>query len=439
MQTNNKGIDMIDALDQISREKGIDKELIFETIEASLVSACRKHYGANQNIKVVMDRGTGEVNVFVQKEVKEKAVDDQHEISVENARAINPAYNIGDFAEVAVTPKNFGRIAAQTAKQVVMQKFREAEREILFNEFIAKEKEIVTGIVQRKEHRNVIIGLGKIDSCLPPNEQIAGENLVLQSRVKVYVTEVKQTSKGPLINVSRNRPELVKRLFEQEVPEVQDGTVIIKSISREAGSRTKISVFSRRSGVDPVGACVGLNGSRVNIVVSELNGEKIDIIPYNEDPRVYIASALSPSKVVDVITDEYDMTARVVVPNHQLSLAIGREGQNARLAAKLTGWKIDIKSESQMKETVLDEYEDDDYDGNYEDGGEYDDDYDEDDYGDEYDDEYDDDYDAEYDDDYAEDAANGYEGVEEYGEGVGNGDETDDGADLNNPEPVNPQ
>ena len=429
MQTNNKGIDMIDALDQIAKEKGIDKELIFETIEASLVSACRKHYGANQNIKVVMNRDTGEVNVFVQKEVKETVANDQQEISLENARDISPAYNVGDFAEVAVTPKNFGRIAAQTAKQVVMQKFREAEREILFNEFIAKEKEIVTGIVQRKEHRNVIIGLGKIDSCLPPNEQIAGENLTLQSRVKVYVTEVKQTSKGPLINVSRNRPELVKRLFEQEVPEVQDGTVIIKSISREAGSRTKISVFSRRSGVDPVGACVGLNGSRVNIVVSELNGEKIDIIPYNEDPRVYIASALSPSKVVDVITDEYDMTARVIVPNHQLSLAIGREGQNARLAAKLTGWKIDIKSENQMKQSLLDEYEEDDYDGEYEDGeydDDYDDDYDEDDYGDDYDDEYDDGYD------------DGYTGETE-GRADGDEDAAPEANDMETaPEPANP-
>ena len=433
MQANGKETALIDALNQIAKERGIDKQLIYETIEASLVSACKKHYGAGQNIRVAMDRTTGAVEVFIQKEVVETVSDEQLEISLEKAHQINELLRVGDICEISVTPKDFGRIAAQTAKQVVMQKFREAERELIYNEFITKEKEIITGIVQRKEHRNIIVGLGKIDACLPPNEQILREDLALQARIKVYVTEVKQTSKGPQISVSRNRPELVKRLFENEVPEVGDGTVIIKSISREAGSRSKISVYSRRDGVDPVGACVGPNGSRVNIVVSELKGEKIDIIPYNEDPAAYIASALSPSKVVEVLTNERDMTARVIVPDHQLSLAIGKEGQNARLAAKLTGWKIDIKSETQAKELEYEEYEDDydeeydDYDEEYDDGydEEYDDDYDE-----EYDGEYDDGYDGEYDNGEYESRADApeAENAEAVGEpDDGTGEEPDDG------------
>ena len=413
MGANVRETDLIDALNQIAKEKGIDKELIYETIEASLVSACRKHYGGAQNIKVAMNEATNVFEVFIQKEVKMTVTDESTEISIEKAREINPSYNEGDVCDIQVTPKNFGRIAAQTAKQVVMQKFREAERELIYNEFITKEKEIVTGIVQRKEHKNVVIGLGRIDANLPYNEQITREDLTLQTRVKVYVLEVKQTSKGPQITVSRARPELVKRLFEQEVPEVSDGTVIIKAISREAGSRTKISVYSRRDGVDPVGACVGPNGSRVNIIVQELKGEKIDIIPYNEDPAAYIASSLSPSKVVEVITNEKEMTARVIVPDHQLSLAIGKEGQNARLAAKLTGWKIDIKSETQSKEAAYedeydDEYadEDDEYDDDYDDeyDGEYDGEYDDEEYEDDYDEEYDGEYD-EYDEEYENDNA----------------------------------
>ena len=418
MQANSRDSDLIGALNQIAKEKGIDKTLIFETIEASLVSACKKHYGSGQNISVAMDRETGAVRVFIQKEVVETVTDDQTEINVENARKYNPDYNAGDICDISVTPKDFGRIAAQTAKQVVMQKFREAERELLYNEFITKEKEIVTGIVHRKEHKNIIVGLGRADASLPPGEQIPREDLPLQTRIKVYVLEVKQTSKGPQISVSRSRPELVKRLFEQEVPEVSDGTVIIKSISREAGSRTKISVYSRRSGVDPVGACVGPNGSRVNIIVTELRGEKIDIIPYNEEPAAYIASALSPSKVVQVITNERNMTARVIVPDNQLSLAIGKEGQNARLAAKLTGWKIDIKSETQAKEKEFEEY--DEYDEEYDD--EYDEEYD--DYDDEEYDEYDDDYDEDYEeydeeyDDYGDDYEEG-EYDENYAESAG--------------------
>ncbi len=343
--------EFIDALNQIEKEKGIDKEIIFEAIETSLVSACKKNFGTSQNVKVVIDRESGNVEVFAQKEVVEEVEDTQIHISLEDAKKIDPNYELGDLVDFVVTPKNFGRISAQTAKQVVVQKFREAEREILFNQYIDKEKDIVTGIVQRKERKNIIVQLGKIDALMPPNEQIPGEEYVFADRVKVYVVEVKQTTKGPQIYVSRTHPELVKRLFEQEVPEVHDGIVEIKSIAREAGSRTKIAVYSKDPNVDAVGACVGQNGYRVNVIVSELNGEKIDIINWSEDPKKYIAAALSPSKVIDVAVNEEEQSAKIVVPDHQLSLAIGKEGQNARLSAKLTGWKIDIKSESQAKAT----------------------------------------------------------------------------------------
>jgi len=341
--------EFIDALNQIEKEKGIDKEIIFEAIETSLVSACKKNFGTSQNVKVVIDRESGNVEVFALKEVVEEVEDTQLHISLEDAKKIDPNYQLGDFVEFIVTPKNFGRISAQTAKQVVVQKFREAEREILFNQYIEKEKDIVTGIVQRHERKNVIVQIGKIDALMPPNEQIPGEFYETNQRVKVYVVEVKQTTKGPQIYVSRTHPELVKRLFEQEVPEVHDGIVEIKSIAREAGSRTKIAVYSKDPNVDAVGACVGQNGYRVNVIVSELHGEKIDIINWNEDPKKYIAQALSPSKVIDVVVNEEEQSAKIVVPDHQLSLAIGKEGQNARLSAKLTGWKIDIKSESQAK------------------------------------------------------------------------------------------
>ncbi len=343
--------EFIDALNQIEKEKGIDKEIIFEAIETSLVSACKKNYGGSQNIKVEIDRETGNVEVFLQKEVVEEVEDDQNQIALEDAKKVNPNYEIGDFVDYVVTPKNFGRISAQTAKQVVVQKFREAEREILFNQYVDKEKDIVTGIIQRKERKNVIVQLGKIDAFMPPNEQIPGEEYNFAERIKVYVVEVKQTTKGPQIYVSRTHPELVKRLFEQEVPEVHDGIVEIKSIAREAGSRTKIAVYSKDPNVDAVGACVGQNGYRVNVIVSELNGEKIDIINWSEDPKKYIAAALSPSKVVDVVVNEEEQSAKIVVPDHQLSLAIGKEGQNARLSAKLTGWRIDIKSETQAAAT----------------------------------------------------------------------------------------
>ncbi len=300
-----------------------------------------------------MDRTTGDVQVFAQKEVVEEVTDPFLQISLADVRAINPVYAVGDIVDIVVTPRNFGRISAQTAKQVVVQKFREAEREKLFNEYIVKERDIDTGIVQRTDRKNVVISLGKIDAILPQNEQIPGEQYNFNDRMKVYIVEVKQTTKGPQITVSRTHVELVKRLFELEVPEVYDGTVEIKNISREAGSRTKLAVHAKNENVDPVGACVGQNGSRVNVIVNELQGEKIDIITWSSDPASFIASALSPSKVVavEIVKTDTEQVARVVVPDSQLSLAIGKEGQNVRLAARLTGWKIDIKSESQARLT----------------------------------------------------------------------------------------
>ncbi len=343
--------EFIEALHLIEKEKGIDKEIIFEAIEASLVSACKKNFGSNQNIKVMIDRESGNVACYAQREVVEEVLDEQNEISLAAARVLNPEYQIGDVVDLEVTPRDFGRVAAQTAKQVVVQKFREAEREILYNQYITKEREVVTAIVQRRERRNIIVQMGKIDAVLAANEQIPGEQYNFMERLKVYVLEVKQTPKGPQIYVSRTHPELVKRLFEQEVPEVHDGTVEIKSIAREAGSRTKIAVYSKNENVDALGACVGQNGCRVNVIVNELGGEKIDVINWSEDPKEFIAAALSPSKVVAVAINAAEQSAKVVVPDYQLSLAIGKEGQNARLSAKLTGWRIDIKSETQAKET----------------------------------------------------------------------------------------
>lgn len=358
--------EFIGAIEQIAKEKGIDKELLFEAIETSLVSACKKNFGTSQNIKVSIDRENGDVNVYAQKTVVENVENSALEISLEEAREIDINYELGDIVDIEVTPKNFGRIAAQTAKQVVIQRIREAEREIIYNHYITKERDIMTGIIQRKERKNIMINLGKAEAILQPNEQIPTEEYELNSRIKVYILEVKQTTKGSQIFVSRTHPELVKRLFEQEVPEVYEGIVEIKSIAREAGSRTKMAVHSNDPEVDPVGACVGQNGQRVNVIVNELRGEKIDIIQWSDDPKEFIAAALSPSKVIKVITDEENKSASVIVPDYQLSLAIGKEGQNARLAAKLTGWKIDIKSESQAKDAgmVLEESSDQDDEAN---------------------------------------------------------------------------
>ena len=337
--------EFLDALNLVAKEKGIDKEVVFEAIEASLVSACKKNFGTSQNIKVVIDRESGNVACYAQKTVASPVEDPQLEISLEMARVLNPNYVVGDVVDLEVTPKDFGRISAQTAKQVVVQKFREAEREILFNQYITKEREVVTAIVQRKERRNVIVQMGKIDAILSANEQIPGEQYNFMDRIKVYVLEVKQTTKGPQIFVSRTHPELVKRLFEQEVPEVHDGTVEIKSIAREAGSRTKIAVYSNDPNVDAQGACIGPKGIRVQNIGEELKNEKIDIVKWSEDPAEFIAASLSPAKVISAEINEEEKSAHVVVPEYQLSLAIGRAGQNVRLAARLTGWKIDISAE----------------------------------------------------------------------------------------------
>lgn len=342
--------DFILALNQIEKEKGISKEILIEAIENSLITACKNNYGTSQNIKVIIDREKGDVIVYAEKEVVETVEDPQLNISLEDAKEIDDRYEIGDIVNVEVTPKNFGRIAAGKAKQVVVQKIREAERDVLYSQYITKEKEIVTGIIQREVKGNIVINLGKIDAMLMEKEQVPGETYLPNERIKVYVVEVKESTKGPKIYVSRTHPELIKRLFEQEVPEVHDGVVEIKSISREAGSRTKIAVYSNNPNVDPVGSCVGHNGARVGIIVNELKGEKIDIIPWSEDIAKFISASLSPSKVIKVAINEKEKSAKVVVPDYQLSLAIGKEGQNARLAAKLTGYKIDIKSETQAKE-----------------------------------------------------------------------------------------
>lgn len=342
--------EFIEALNQIEKEKNISKEVIIDALENSLLTACKKHYGTSQNIKVMIDHETGDLTVLAEKEVVGEIFDKELEISLEEAKSINPEYEIGDVVPIKVVPKDFGRIAAQKAKQVVVQKIREAEREILYNEFLDKEKELVTGIIQRHARSSVILALGKVDAILNEHEQVPKERYSVNKRMKVYVLEVKPGNRDPKIYVSRSHPELVRRLFENEVPEIYNGSVEIKSISREAGSRTKIAVYSKDKEIDPIGACVGHNGSRVNVVVDELNGEKIDIIPWSENTVSYISASLSPSKVVRVIVNEEDKSARVIVPDYQLSLAIGKEGQNARLAARLTGYRIDIKSETQAKE-----------------------------------------------------------------------------------------
>jgi len=337
------------ALKQIEREKGVAVEVLVEAIEAALISAYRRNFGSVQNVRVEVHRETGEIRVFAKKTVVNDVQDPRQEISLEEARLRHPGYSLGDEVEFEVTPKDFGRIAAQTAKQVVVQRIREAERGIIYEEYSNREGDIVTGVVHRIEHRNVMIELGKAEAILSPTEQVPGETYRQGERLKSYVIEVKKTTKGPAIYVSRTHPGLLKRLFELEVPEIHDGIVEIKAIAREPGSRSKIAVFSRDPNVDPVGACVGPKGMRVQTVVNELRGEKIDIVRWDSEVPKLVANALSPAKVLVVDTEAEEKVARVMVPDYQLSLAIGKEGQNARLAAKLTGWKIDIKSEQQVK------------------------------------------------------------------------------------------
>ena len=370
-----KNNELLEALNILEQEKNISKETLLEEIENSLITACKNHFGKSENVKVNIDPETCEYHVFQEKKVVEKVEDPVEEISLVNAKMIDSKYELDDIVNVEVKSKEFGRIATQNAKNVILQKIREEERKVLFDEYYSKEKDIVTGIVQRYVGKNVSINLGKVDAILTENEQVKGEVFQPTERIKVYILEVKSTSKGPRVLVSRTHPELVKRLFESEVAEVKDGTVEIKAIAREAGSRTKIAVWSNDPDVDPVGACVGMNGARVNAIVNELRGEKIDIITWNENPAMLIENALSPAKVISVIADAEEKAAKVVVPDYQLSLAIGKEGQNARLAARLTGFKIDIKSETQAREAgdffdYENEYEDDEY---YEEDGGYND------------------------------------------------------------------
>lgn len=365
--------ELMEALDILEKEKDIPKETLFDAIENSLITACKNHFGKADNVKVEIDKETCDFLCYAEKEVVEEVEDDVLQISLEDARELSHKAQLGDMLHVEIKSKEFGRIATQNAKNVILQKIREEERSVIYNQYYEKEKDVVTGIVQRHIGRNISINLGKADAILNESEQVKGENFRPTERIKVYILEVKNTPKGPRILVSRTHPELVKRLFEAEVTEIKDGTVEIMSIAREAGSRTKLAVRSINPNVDAVGACVGINGARVNSIVDELRGEKIDIVNWDENPGNLIQNALSPAKIVAVFADPDEKTAKVVVPDYQLSLAIGKEGQNARLAARLTGYKIDIKSETQAKDAVGfryedyvyddEEYEDESYDG----------------------------------------------------------------------------
>jgi N utilization substance protein A len=360
--------EFLGALEELERERGIDKEVLLQAIEAALISAYRRNYGGvSQNVRVHLDRTSGEPEVYAIKNVVEEVTDPRLEVSLTEARETNPALEVGDVLEYNVTPKAFSRIAAQTAKQVVMQRIREAERGLIYQEFQSREGDIVTGVVQRMEgvheggrdlaelfhgverHQRIFVDLGRTEAVLRPSDQVPNEQLRSGERVKAYVTEVKKTTKGPEIYVSRSHPGLLKRLFELEVPEIHDGVVEIKGIAREAGYRAKVSVWAEDPNVDPVGACVGPKGIRVQAIVNEIRGEKLDIIRWDPDPTVLVANALSPARVTAVTVEAETKTAHVVVPDYQLSLAIGKDGQNARLAAKLTGWKVDIRSESQAQ------------------------------------------------------------------------------------------
>ena len=343
--------ELMGALDELEREKNISKETLLDAIEQSLIQAYKNHFGKADNVHVTINRETGDFSVYADRKVVEFVEDPAEEVSLVEAQKQNTNAEVGDILKVPVHSDKFGRIATQNAKNVILQKIREEERKVLFDQYHGNEKEVVTDIVQREVGHNVRVNLGKADAILAENEQVKGETFKPTERIKVYILEVKDTPKGPRILVSRTHPGLVKRLFESEVAEVKDGTVEIKSIAREAGSRTKLAVWSNDPDVDPVGACVGVNGARVSAIVNELRGEKIDIINWDENPAILIENALSPAKVIAVMADPDEKTALVVVPDYQLSLAIGKEGQNARLAARLTGFKIDIKSETQARES----------------------------------------------------------------------------------------
>ena len=344
--------ELISAVNDLSKERRVNKDVLFSAIEAALISAYKKNYGKSANVRATIDRNTGEMEVLSRKTVAEEVTDPQSEMTLQEAREIDRRYEVGDLVEVPVTPRDFGRIAAQTAKQVIVQHLREAERGVIYDEYSQKENEILTAIVQRVENRSVYVELGRTEGVIEPNQQMPNEELAPNDRIKVYVLEVSRQGRGPQVYVSRTHPGLVKRLFELEVPELVSGVVQIKAIAREAGFRTKMAVFSTDPLIDAVGSCVGPRGMRVENVVAELKTEKIDIIKWSSDPAEYIANALNPARVISVFTADGEKSARVIVPDNQLSLAIGKEGQNARLAAKLTGWKIDIKSQSQVEQMI---------------------------------------------------------------------------------------
>lgn len=341
--------EFIDALNEIEKEKGIKKEVILEALEAALISSYKKNFDSSQNVEVNINKDNGEIHVYALKTVKEEVENEFTEIFITEAKNLDPKVQLEDVLRIEVTPRDFGRIAAQTAKQVVIQRIRDAERDVVYDEFISRENEIINGSIQRISRGNIYVNLGKTEGVIPPSEQIEGEEYKQGDRLKLLVMEVKKTTKGPQIILSRSHPNLVRKLFELEVPEIQTGVVEIYSVSREAGSRTKIAVYSKDENVDPLGACVGFKGSRVKVIVDELKDEKIDIIMYDKDINVFVANSLSPSKVLAVFSNDKEKYSVVVVPDYQLSLAIGKEGQNARLAAKLTNWKIDIKSKSQYE------------------------------------------------------------------------------------------
>ena len=357
--------EFIQAIEDLEKERHISKDILIEAIESALVSAYKKNYGTSQNVRVDIDQETGDINVYMRMDVVEEIEDELTQLSLEEAREIDPRYEVGDIVEYQVTPRDFGRIAAQTAKQVVVQRIREAERGMIFDDFITRQGEIVTGTVQRISNETLFVNIGRTEGILSANEQVPGERYQVNDRLKVYIMDVKKTNKGPQVFLSRSHPGLVKRLFELEVPEIEDGTVEIRGIAREAGSRTKMAVYTEFENVDPVGSCVGTRGARVQAIVDELHGEKIDIIPWSEDPEQLISNVLSPAKVEKVIIEEdEEKIATVVVPDYQLSLAIGKEGQNVRLAARVSGWKIDIKSHTQYFGSedfveVEDDFEDD--------------------------------------------------------------------------------
>ncbi|WP_025905334.1 transcription termination factor NusA [Mammaliicoccus sciuri] len=348
-----KGNELLLAIEYLEKEKRIPREVLIDAIEAALITAYKKNYDSAKNVRIELNLDEGTYRVISRKDVVEGVEDYRDQVALDTALVTNPAYEIGDVFEEDVTPKDFGRVGAQAAKQAVMQRLRDAERGILYDEFIDKEDDIVTGVIDRVDHRYVYVNLGRTEAVLSEAERSPNEQYLPNERIKVYVNKVEQTTKGPQIFVSRTHPGLLKRLFEQEVPEIYDGTVIVKSVAREAGDRSKISVTSENGDIDAVGACVGAKGVRVEAVVNELGGEKIDIVEWDEDPKVFVRNALSPSQVVEVIVDEENQSTTVVVPDYQLSLAIGKRGQNARLAAKLTGWKIDIKSETDAREAGI--------------------------------------------------------------------------------------